>query len=163
MGKKYGLQWLAAMIQVISGEDLIPLANKLIMPLYNLTDLSDMSLMKGRSKSNPGHHDHILTNFTDLKDTAQEVLGMIQTKMGPTEYGKAYNTVRTEVQERRRARKYKRSIQVRFHFSWNTNPPSFPYYATLTEFQPDGRGPREGCEGEDQEAREDAGCEKRKV
>lgn len=36
------------MTQVISGEDLIPLANKLIMPLYNLTDLSDMSLMKGR-------------------------------------------------------------------------------------------------------------------
>lgn len=50
MGKKYGLQWLAAMTQVISGEDLIPLANKLIMPLYNLTDLSDMSLMKGRFK-----------------------------------------------------------------------------------------------------------------
>lgn len=49
---------------------------------------------------------------------------MIQTKMGPTEYGKAYNIVRTEVQERRRARKYKRSIQVRLHFSRNINPPT---------------------------------------
>lgn len=46
------------MTQVISGEDLIPLANKIIMPLYNLTDLSDMSLMKGKSKPYPDHHNH---------------------------------------------------------------------------------------------------------
>lgn len=46
---------------------------------------------------------------------------MIQIKMGPTEYGKAYNIIRTEVQERRQARKYKRSIQVCLHFSWNIN------------------------------------------
>lgn len=90
------------------------------MPLYNLTDLSDMSLMKGKLKPK-SPRSYILIDFTDLKDIAQEILGMIQTKMGPTEYGKAYNIVRTEVQERRRARKYKRSIQVRLHFSCNIN------------------------------------------
>lgn len=37
---------------------------------------------------------------------------MMQTKMGPTAYGKAYNVVRTQVKERRLERKSKRTIQV---------------------------------------------------
>lgn len=112
LGKKYGLQWLAAMIQVISGEDLAPLVNKLIMPLYNLVELPENHMMKGTLIIPQYIAIYILISITDLKDTAQEILGMVQTKMGPTAYGQAYNTVRTEVQERRRARKYKRTIQV---------------------------------------------------
>lgn len=68
---------------------------------------------------------------------------MIQTKMGPTEYGKVYNTVRTEVQERRRARKYKRSIQVRVHSS---------SLMALTKSEIDGCRSGEGREDEDQKA-----------
>lgn len=94
LGKKFGLQWMAAMTQIIAGEDLIPLSIKVIVPLYNLVDSPENYIMK------------------DLKDTAQEILSMIQTKMGPTAYGKAYNAVRTQVQERRRERKLKRTIQM---------------------------------------------------
>lgn len=35
------------MTQVIPGEDLQPHANKIIMPLYKLSVLDDMHLMKG--------------------------------------------------------------------------------------------------------------------
>lgn len=84
---------------------------------------------------------------------------MIQVKMGPTEYGKAYNIIRTEVQERRQARKYKRSIQVCLHFIWNINS----IIVTHTKFKIDGCGSGEGCEDEDQKTREDTGREKRKV
>ncbi|KAH8153790.1 uncharacterized protein LAJ45_01557 [Morchella importuna] len=94
LGKKYGLQWMAAMVQLITGEDLVPLSNKLIVPLYNLVDSPENYIMK------------------DLKDIAQEILSMMQTKMGPTAYGKAYNVVRTQVKERRLERKSKRTIQM---------------------------------------------------
>ncbi|KAL7274098.1 U3 snoRNP protein [Rhizina undulata] len=94
LGKKFGLQWLAAMTQVISGEDFVPLADKMIRPLYNLVDLPENHALK------------------DLKNTAQEIMGMIQARMGTTAYTQAYNVVRAEVQERRRERKHKRSIQM---------------------------------------------------
>ena len=47
MGKKYALQFLAAMIQVIAPVDLVPITTTLIMPLYNLVELPDASETKG--------------------------------------------------------------------------------------------------------------------
>ena len=47
MGKKYALQFLAAMIQVVSPEDLVPITSALVMPLYNLVELPDASETKG--------------------------------------------------------------------------------------------------------------------
>lgn len=47
MGKKYALQFLAAMTQVMSSEDLVPIATTLVMPLYNLVELPDASETKG--------------------------------------------------------------------------------------------------------------------
>lgn len=81
------------MTQVISGDELIPLAPTMIMPLYNLIDSPENDLIK------------------DLKVLAQEVLEMLQDRMGVTAYGQAYSGVRELVQERRRDRKHKRSIQ----------------------------------------------------
>lgn len=47
MGKKYALQFLAAMTQVMSPEDLVPITSTLVMPLYNLVELPDASETKG--------------------------------------------------------------------------------------------------------------------
>lgn len=94
MGKKYALQFLAAMIQVIDAEDVVPITTTLIMPLYNLVELPDASETK------------------DLKSVSQEILAMLSTKIGTTEYAKAYNTVRQRVQERRQERRNKRKVEM---------------------------------------------------
>jgi U3 small nucleolar RNA-associated protein 20 len=47
MGKKYALQFLAAMVQVVNAEDLAKMAVTLLMPLYNLIELPDASETKG--------------------------------------------------------------------------------------------------------------------
>ena len=81
------------MVQVIPGDELIPLAPTMIMPLYNLIDSPENGLIK------------------DLKDLAQETLELLQSRVGVTAYTQAYNKVKEAVQEKRRERKYKRSIQ----------------------------------------------------
>ena len=65
----------------------------MIMPLYNLIDSPENDLIK------------------DLKVLAQEVLEILQNRMGVTAYGQVYSDVREAVQKRRRERKHKRSIQ----------------------------------------------------
>ncbi|KAF3934944.1 hypothetical protein ABW19_dt0208143 [Dactylella cylindrospora] len=92
-GKKFALQWVAAMTQIMSVEDLTSLAVKIILPLYNLIEAENEALK-------------------DLKPIAQEVLQMMSTKMGTTAYAQAYATVRSTVAERRRVRRHKRSIQL---------------------------------------------------
>ncbi|KAF3906292.1 hypothetical protein ABW20_dc0103023 [Dactylellina cionopaga] len=92
-GKRFALQWIAAMIQIMSTEDLAGLAVKIILPLYNLIEAENESLK-------------------DLKTIAKEVLQMMSTKMGTTAYAKAYSAVRTMVSNRRRVRRHKRSIQL---------------------------------------------------
>jgi hypothetical protein len=47
MGKKYALQFLAALVQVIAMEDLIPIAATIILPLFNLVELPDASETSG--------------------------------------------------------------------------------------------------------------------
>jgi len=81
------------MTHVIPGEELVPLAPTMIMPLYNLIDSPENDLIK------------------DLKALAREVLEMLQSRMGVTAYGQVYSSVKEVVQERRRDRKHKRSIQ----------------------------------------------------
>ncbi|KAF8430325.1 armadillo-type protein [Tirmania nivea] len=93
LGKSSAIKWLAAMTQVIPGEELVPLAPTMIMPLYNLIDSPENDLIK------------------DLKVLAQEALGMLQSRMGVTTYGQAYIGVKEAVQEKRKERKHKRSIQ----------------------------------------------------
>ncbi|KAF3911770.1 hypothetical protein AA313_de0206521 [Arthrobotrys entomopaga] len=92
-GKKFALQWIATMIQIMSVDDINGLAVKIILPLYNLLEAENEALK-------------------DLKPTAKEVLQMLSTKMGTTAYARAYATVRSTVSERRRIRKHKRSIQL---------------------------------------------------
>ncbi|KAA8909474.1 armadillo-type protein [Sphaerosporella brunnea] len=94
MGKKYALQFLAAIIQIIKPEDLVPVAASLMMPLYNLIELPDASETK------------------DLKVLAQETMSMLQSKVGTTEYAKAYNTVKQRVMERRQERRNKRKVEM---------------------------------------------------
>ena len=81
------------MVQVIPGDELIPLAPTMIMPLYNLIDSPENGLTK------------------DLKALAQETLELLQSRMGVTAYAQVYSKVKEAVQEKRRERKYKRSIQ----------------------------------------------------
>ena len=81
------------MAQVIPGDELIPIGPTVIMPLYNLIDSPENGVTK------------------DLKALAQETLELIQSRVGVTAYAQAYSKVREVVQEKRRERKYKRSIQ----------------------------------------------------
>ncbi|KAK6544122.1 U3 snoRNP protein [Orbilia ellipsospora] len=92
-GKRFALQWIATMIQIMSVEDINGLAVKIILPLYNLLEAENEALK-------------------DLKPIAKEILQMLSTKMGTTAYAQAYATVRSKVSERRRVRKHKRSIQL---------------------------------------------------
>ncbi|KAI5797940.1 armadillo-type protein [Peziza echinospora] len=94
LGKTSAIKWLAAIVQVIPGEDLIPLAPAMVMPLYNLVDAPENDLIK------------------DLRALAAEVLEMIRQRVGTTAYGQIYSKVREAVQERRRVRKHKRTIQT---------------------------------------------------
>lgn len=93
LGKSSAVRWLAAMVQVIPGDELIPIAPTVIMPLYNLIDSPENGLIK------------------DLKALAQETLELLQSRVGVTAYTQAYSKVKEAVQEKRRERKYKRSIQ----------------------------------------------------
>jgi U3 small nucleolar RNA-associated protein 20 len=115
IGKKYALQWLAAMTQVIESDYLIQIATVVITPLYNLVELPDASETKGTSLFSNSHGFPVSTNSNnplDLKSTSLEILSMLQTKIGTTEYVKAYTTVRQFVQERRMERKQKRAIEL---------------------------------------------------
>lgn len=81
------------MAQVIPVDELIPIAPMVIMPLYNLIDSPENALIK------------------DLKALAQETLELLQSRVGVTAYAQAYGKVKEAVQEKRRERRYKRSIQ----------------------------------------------------
>lgn len=48
----------------------------------------------------------------DLKMVSQEILAMLSSKIGTTEYAKAYNIVRQRVQERRQQRRNKRKVEM---------------------------------------------------
>jgi len=92
LGKRFAMQWIAALVQFLPNGDLEPLAKTLIRPLYNLLEVSDMHLMK------------------DLKPTAQELQSCVAEKLGTTLFAVVYSQVKSEALDRRRARKGKRAI-----------------------------------------------------
>ncbi|PWW74323.1 hypothetical protein C7212DRAFT_365322 [Tuber magnatum] len=92
LGKRFAMQWIAALILFLPKEDLEPLAKMLIRPLYNVLEVSGMHLMK------------------DLKPTAQEVQSSIAEKLGTTLFAVIYSQVKSEALDRRRIRKGKRAI-----------------------------------------------------
>jgi len=47
LGKRFAMQWIAALIQFLPKGDLEPLAKTLIRPLFNVLEVSGMHLMKG--------------------------------------------------------------------------------------------------------------------
>jgi len=112
MGKKYALQFLAAMVQVIAPEDLVSITTTLIMPLYNLVELPDASETKGSYPTHPSPLPHANLFPIDLKTLSQEILSLLQSNIGTTEYAKAYNAVRQRVQEKRQERRNKRKVEL---------------------------------------------------
>ncbi|CUS08070.1 unnamed protein product, partial [Tuber aestivum] len=94
LGKRFALQWIAALVLFLPKEDLEPLAKMLIRPLYNVLEVGDMHLMK------------------DLKPTAQEVQSSIAEKLGTTLFAVIYSQIKSEALDRRRVRKGKRAILV---------------------------------------------------
>ncbi|KAG0640639.1 armadillo-type protein [Tuber brumale] len=101
LGKKFAMQWIAALIQLLPKGDLEPLAKTLVRPLYNVLEVDGMHLMK------------------DLKPTAQELQSSIAEKLGTTLFAVIYSQVKSEALERRRVRKGKRAILV-----YSLSPPS---------------------------------------
>ncbi|KAG0130157.1 armadillo-type protein [Tuber indicum] len=92
LGKRFAMQWIAALIQLLPKGDLEPLAKTLVRPLYNVLEVDGMHLMK------------------DLKPTAQELQSSIAEKLGTTLFAIIYSQVKSEALERRRVRKGKRAI-----------------------------------------------------
>lgn len=88
------MQFLAALISIMSADDVRPITSLLIAPMYNLTELPDGHTMK------------------ELKNTALEILEMLQNKVGTTDYAAAYSEVRQAVAEKRLARRHKRKIEA---------------------------------------------------
>ncbi|KAF3906112.1 hypothetical protein ABW21_db0209523 [Orbilia brochopaga] len=93
IGKRFAMQWIATMSHVMSVESLTDLAVDIIMPIYTLLENENEALK-------------------DLKPLAKDILQMLSEKLGTTAYSKAYATVRSNVSQRRRVRKHKRSIQL---------------------------------------------------
>ncbi|KAI8575447.1 hypothetical protein K450DRAFT_261769 [Umbelopsis ramanniana AG] len=89
-------KWFAAMMSVLKAGEITPFLISIVSPLYRTAEDEDT---KG-------------TDFDELKQLANEVLSLVQKKVGTTEYFYAYNKVRQRVQEVRSQRKANRAYQA---------------------------------------------------
>ncbi|ODV97673.1 hypothetical protein PACTADRAFT_47545 [Pachysolen tannophilus NRRL Y-2460] len=88
--KKCCIQYIAILIRVLSVDELVKVAENLILPLYNFQD---------------SNHEDI----EELKNLSLEALSMMEKKIGISEYTKRFSNVRQFVLKRRQERKTKRS------------------------------------------------------
>ncbi|KAF2835700.1 hypothetical protein M501DRAFT_1060702 [Patellaria atrata CBS 101060] len=102
--KTASLQLVAALCNGLSKEALTPSLFSILLPLHNLTDTN----VPAPHSSNPA-----FTNaYKALKDTAAETMGIVQQKLGTTEYVAALQKVRDAVREKREGRRIKRRIEA---------------------------------------------------
>uniref|UniRef100_A0A060TAD6 ARAD1D17996p n=1 Tax=Blastobotrys adeninivorans TaxID=409370 RepID=A0A060TAD6_BLAAD len=87
------IQFLASVVQIVSLERLHDLSEDIIMALFPFSVSDD-------------------DRFKDLKDFCIQALGLVESKMGTTEYYKVYAKVQEKISQRRIERRTKRALQA---------------------------------------------------
>jgi len=98
------LQLLGALTNAIPLPTLNPHIATLLLPLHNL---SDTAIAHPSSSDTP-----FTEGYNTLVGNAQELMALLQKKLGTTDYVNSLNEVRMEVKARREGRKYKRRIEA---------------------------------------------------
>lgn len=102
--KTAALQLSAALCSHVPVETLIPCTKIVLLPLHNLTDPA----IPAPYSSDPA----FTSAYKSLTTTSQEVMALLQKKLGTTAYIEQLTRVREGVKERRESRKVKRRIEA---------------------------------------------------
>lgn len=102
--KTAALQLIAALCNHIPVTALIPCTRTVLLPLHNLTDPA----IPAPYSSDPA----FISAYKSLVNTSQEVMALLQKKLGTTGYIEHLTKVREGVKERREGRKVKRRIEA---------------------------------------------------
>ena len=102
--KTAALQLIAALCSHIPVATIIPCTRTILLPLHNLTDPA----IPAPYSSDPG----FASAHKSLVTTSQEVMALLQKKLGTTEYIGQLTRVREAVKDRREGRKIKRRIEA---------------------------------------------------
>ncbi|ODQ49990.1 hypothetical protein SAICODRAFT_73741 [Saitoella complicata NRRL Y-17804] len=94
LSKRLMLQWYATMINIIQPTDLEPHVKSILRPLYRFSELPDIN-----------------TESKELKSLSQEIMSLLQGRVGVTSYVHAFNHVKQDAFEKRQDRRHKRSLQ----------------------------------------------------
>lgn len=102
--KTAALQLIAALCSHVPVEHLIPCTGIVLLPLHNLMDPA----IPAPYSSDPA----FTSAYKSLVTTSQEVMALLQKKLGTTEYVRQLTRVREGVKKRREGRKVKRRIEA---------------------------------------------------
>ncbi len=102
--KLSALKLIATLCKTIPVESIKPTLQDILLPLRNLTDAS----ISVAFSADP----HATAIQDELVETAQELLGMLQTKFGTMEFVGQMQQVQKEVRDRREDRRAKRRIEA---------------------------------------------------
>ena len=102
--KTAALHVIAALCSRTSVSALLPSTQTILLPLHNLTDPA----IPPPYSSDPA----FTTAYKSLVTTSQEIMALLQNKLGTTEYIELLTRVREGVKERREGRKVKRRIEA---------------------------------------------------
>ena len=104
VSKTASLQLIAALSSHLSPTTLLPCLETILLPLHNLTDPSIPA---------PYSSDQdFVTAYKALVSTSQEIMALLQRKIGTTDFVSALSKVREGVKARREARRVKRRIEA---------------------------------------------------
>lgn len=99
---KAALQLIGALCNHLSVVALMPSAQRILLPLHNLTDPSIPAPHSADEAFN--------TTYKDLISNGTEIMSLLQKKLGTTEYISILNNIRSLVKEKREGRRVKRRI-----------------------------------------------------
>ncbi|KAK5188921.1 U3 snoRNP protein, partial [Cryomyces antarcticus] len=102
--KTASLQLVASLCTTLPNTTLAPSLPTLLLPLHNLTDAS----IAAPTSTDPSFTDA----YKSLTSTAQEVLALLQKKLGTTAFVAAMQAVQKTVRERREGRRVKRRLDA---------------------------------------------------
>lgn len=102
--KTAALQTLAALSNHLDVDSLTPCLQTMLLPLHHLTDPS----VPAPSSTDPA----FVEGYKKLVDMTHEVVGLLQKKLGTSEYVAVMGRVQEEVRSRREGRRQKRRIEA---------------------------------------------------
>ncbi|EEB05376.2 U3 snoRNP protein Utp20 [Schizosaccharomyces japonicus yFS275] len=96
INKRFMTQWFVIAVHALDKSVLLKLLKPIVSVFYRYTELNEAEIKAQQ----------------DLVDMTSEAMSVLQNKVGTTAYANAYNAVRQEALETRRARKEKRAIEL---------------------------------------------------